>query len=182
MSCHLKMTKFFFQNHRTVTEDQNILWNKVKQFELDDPTDSMTFSERLARENGWTIEYTLRTIEEYKKFIFLLCVSTHPLTPSDQVDQVWHLHLIYTQSYWTDFCQNTIGRPIHHGPTKGGGIENDKFTDWYEKTKELYRSLFEIEPPDDIWLDSKTRFSEINFQRVNLHRNWIVKKPNLLKK
>lgn len=165
-----------------MNNDQNTLWGKIKKFELDDPSDSLTFTDRLARENGWTVEYSVRAIEEYKKFMFLLCIANHPLTPSDQVDQVWHLHLIYTHSYWEEFCNDILGKPIHHGPTKGGDGENNKFTDWYERTKELYRSIFASEPPGDIWLDSKTRFSEINFQRVNLHKNWIVKKPNLLKK
>jgi hypothetical protein len=165
-----------------MTAEQNLLWEKIKRFELDDPGDSLTFTDRLARENGWSTEYTVRTIDEYKKFMFLLCISQHPLTPSDQVDQVWHLHLIYTQSYWEEFCKDTLGKQIHHGPTKGGGNEQDKFTNWYEKTKELYQSIFEAAAPGDIWPDNNTRFSEINFQRVNLHRNWIVKKPNLRKK
>ena len=163
-----------------MTQDQEELWGKIKDFELDEPSVSLTFTDRLARENGWTIEYSIRTVDEYKKFIFLLCIAEHPLTPSDQVDQVWHLHLLYTQSYWIDFCQNTIARQIHHGPTEGGVAENNKFTNWYEKTRELYKLIFGIEAPFDIWLPSKIRFSEINYQRINLDRNWIVKKPSFL--
>ncbi len=100
-----------------MTEAQEILWKKIKEFEIDEPSSALTFTERLARENGWTIEFTLRAIEEYKKFMFLICIAEHPLTPSDQIDQVWHLHLLYTQSYWNDFCKNTLNKTIHHGPT-----------------------------------------------------------------
>lgn len=82
-----------------MTAEQEILWNKIRTFELDDPTISLTFTNRLARENGWILEYALRTVDEYKKFMFLLCLADHPLTPSDQIDQVWRLHLLYTQSY-----------------------------------------------------------------------------------
>jgi len=153
------------------------LWDKVKSFELDDPQSSLSFTDRLTRENGWKIQYTTRTIYEYKKFIYLLLISRHPLTPSDQIDQVWHLHLLYTKSYWEDFCQNTLGQMIHHGPTRGGMNEQEKFTDWYEKTKQLYQKTFNQIPPKDIWPSSKTRFSEINFQRVNLDKFWIIKKP-----
>ncbi|MCX5952813.1 MAG: hypothetical protein NTZ40_04815 [Cyanobacteria bacterium] len=32
-------------------------------------------------------------IEEYRKFVFLALVAGHQITPSDQVDQVGHLHL-----------------------------------------------------------------------------------------
>ncbi len=165
-----------------MTSEQELLWNKIHSFELDDPSNSLTFTDRLARENGWTIEYSLRTIEEYKKFMFLLCIANHPLTPSDQVDQVWHLHLLYTHSYWIEFCKDTLNKQIHHGPTKGGSNENSKFTDWYEKTKQLYKTIFVQTPPVDIWLPSEIRFSETNFQRVNLDRNWIIKKPLIRKK
>jgi hypothetical protein len=102
------------------------LWDKLEEFQLDDFDSTFTFTDRLCRENGWKYEYAVRVINEYKKFIFLICISDHPLTPSDQVDQVWHLHLLYTRSYWTDFCKNTLGREIHHGPTKGGKNEKEK--------------------------------------------------------
>lgn len=160
-----------------MNHEQLKLWNEIKNFELDEPEISFSFTDRLARENGWTIEYSIRAILEYKKFIFLLTISSQPLTPSDQVDQVWHLHLLYTQSYWEDFCENTIKRKIHHGPTKGGATEKANFTNWYEQTKELYLKTFHSEPPNDIWPSSAIRFSEIEFERVNMKRNWIIKKP-----
>lgn len=70
-----------------MTEKQLNLWNKIKNFELDESEISLNFTDRLARENGWSIEYAIRAIYEYKKFIFLLTISNHSLTPSDQVDQ-----------------------------------------------------------------------------------------------
>ncbi|MES2733443.1 MAG: hypothetical protein V4714_16985 [Bacteroidota bacterium] len=154
-----------------------MIWDKIRSFELDDPAAALTFTDRLARENGWGLAFAVRAVAEYKKFIFLLCNSDHPLTPSDQVDQVWHLHLLYTQSYWVDFCQHTLGRQIHHGPTKGGQSEQDKYTNWYEKTKERYQSVFHQLPPEDIWPSNEIRFKDIHFQRVNLNRHWVIKKP-----
>jgi hypothetical protein len=165
-----------------LTEEQTLQWQKIKAFELNDPQATLSFTDRLARENGWTLEYSLRTILEYKKFIFLICCAKHPLTPSDQVDQVWHLHLIYTRSYWIDFCEHTLHQQIHHGPTQGGLAEQGKFTDWYLKTKELYQHLFEQEPPADIWPDEDSRFTDIHFQRINRQKNWILKKPKLFNK
>ena len=160
-----------------MNDEQQKLWIEIRNFELDDPGLSLSFTDRLARENGWTIEYSVRSILEYKKFILLLIFANNPLTPSDQVDQVWHLHLLYTQSYWDEFCGKTLNRKIHHGPTKGGEIEKNKFTNWYKVTKELYAETFNEKPPNDIWPTSKIRFSEIEFERVNLKRNWIIKKP-----
>ncbi len=143
---------------------------------MDDPESEFSFTERLARENSWSLSYATRVVLEYKKFIFLVCVAKHPLTPSDQVDQVWHLHLIYTESYWSDLCADTLGRKIHHGPTKGGKQEKEKYYNWYEETKKLYGEIFETIPPSDIWPSSKIRFGELNFTRVNLHRNWVIPK------
>lgn len=152
------------------------LWDKIKKFSLDDPGSKFSFTNRLSRENAWSLEFSLRVVFEYKRFMFLINIADHPLTPSDQVDQVWHLHLIYTESYWVDFCQNTMNRNIHHGPTKGGGAEREKYVNWYEKTKELYQLKFNEAPPEDIWPPDAIRFGEINFTRVNTHRNWIIKK------
>ena len=159
-----------------MTSDQLAQWQKVHAFEIDDPGSAFTFSDRLARENGWSMQYTLRAVREYKKFMFLLIVAEHPLTPSDQVDQVWHLHLLYTRSYWIEFCRNTLGREIHHEPTMGGAKEGAKFDNWYDRTKVTYKTFFDRDPPEDIWPSNKVRFSEINFQRVNLDRHWIIKK------
>ena len=164
----------------TTTEKE--LWYKIQNFQIDDSSSEFAFSDRLGRENGWSRDFCLRTIEEYKRFIFLICISDHPLTPSDQVDQVWHLHLLYTQSYWIELCRNTINRDIHHGPTRGGIREKRKFKNWYERTKELYKNTFDQITPDDIWPNSKKRFGEINFQRVSLLKNWIIPKPRFLKR
>jgi hypothetical protein len=165
-----------------MTETNNILWQKINRFQLDEPGVDLSFSDRLARENGWTLQYALRSVQEYKKFMFLICIAPHPLTPSDQVDQVWHLHLLYTQSYWKDFCGAVLGREVHHGPTKGGGAERDKFTDWYAKTKELYAQIFKEQPPADIWPPSSIRFGKTNFKRINVDDNWIIPKPKIKRK
>ena len=123
------------------------LWETIRRFSLDDPAAAFSFTDRLARENGWPLDLALRAVEEYKRFMFLLCVTDEPLTPSDEVDQVWHLHLLYTRSYWIDFCQHTLARPIHHGPARGGAQEQDKFTDWYGRTLTQYAAVFGAPPP-----------------------------------
>ncbi|WP_165824111.1 hypothetical protein [Pseudochryseolinea flava] len=47
-------------------QEQQALWFKIKDFELDDPESAYTFSDRLAHENGWSLQYALRAIDEYK--------------------------------------------------------------------------------------------------------------------
>jgi len=76
-----------------MTKEQKQLWDKISHFKIDDENIHFTFSKRLARENKWSLEYSKKVIEEYKKFIFLCCVTKTGVTPSDQVDQAWRLHL-----------------------------------------------------------------------------------------
>ena len=163
-----------------MSSDYAEIWEKINRFELDDPGSSYSFSDRLARENNWHLDFALRVIDEYKKFIFLQCIATHPLTPSDHVDQAWHLHLLYTRSYWIDLCDKTLGRHIHHGPTKGGAREQDKFEDWYNKTLDLYTQTFHHSPPSDIWPSSEKLFRDIHFARINVRNNWVIAKPKFL--
>ncbi|MCA9160733.1 MAG: hypothetical protein KDA51_00850 [Planctomycetales bacterium] len=88
------------------------LWSQLELFQLDVPTHGLVFSERLARENAWSPSYTRRAIAEYKRFLYLAMTSSHVVCPSDAVDQVWHMHLTYTRSYWNDLCGELLGRPL----------------------------------------------------------------------
>jgi len=116
-------------------------------------------------------------MDEYHRFILLARTTGHPVTPSDQVDQVWHLHLLYTRSYWGDLCERILGRPLHHGPTKGGQEESGKYQDWYRQTKESYLKVFGEPPPEDIWPPASVRFGQdLTFRRVNMARNYVVSK------
>lgn len=159
-------------------DSERALFDRISQFTFDEGGEELTFAGRLTRENGWTTAYSRRVIDEYRRFVFLAMVAGHPVTPSDQVDQVWHLHLTYTRCYWDRFCGEVLGRPLHHGPTRGGSSEATKFDCWYRKTQESYRRIFGEDPPDDIWPDSSIRFGrDLHFQRTNLRRNWVIPKP-----
>jgi len=122
-----------------MTPEQAKLWERIRLFSPDEPGDAYIFSERLAYENRWSYEYALRALEEYKRFMFLICASGQQLTPSDQVDQVWHLHLLYTKSYWDEFCETILGRKVHHMPTRGGQQESARFQHLYRQTLDIYR-------------------------------------------
>lgn len=158
------------------------MWVKLEGFQLDKENAVFGFSTRLVRENGWTRAYTARVIREYKRFILLAMHAGHPVTPSDEVDQAWHLHMVHTRSYWEDLCRDTLRRPLHHGPTQGGESESEKFADWYQKTRDSYARLFGEEPPADIWPPGSTRFDPTSrFERVNRARFWLVPKIALRK-
>jgi uncharacterized protein (TIGR04222 family) len=154
------------------------LWSRIDAFEIDGPSPvALPFSARLAREHGWTREYAARVVREYKRFVFLAMTAGEPVCPSEDVDAAWHLHLTYTRSYWTRFCGEVLGRPLHHDPTKGGSKEQSKHLRMYAFTFEAYRKAFGTEPPSDIWPDAESRFGPDAKQRVvNTARNWVVPK------
>lgn len=116
---------------------QSALWARLAALDLDGPA-ALSFSHRLARDNGWPLAFARRVVLEYKKFVYLAATCGHPVTPSDEVDQAWHLHLVYTRSYWDELCGQVLGFALHHGPTKGGAAEGHKFQDWYAATQQSY--------------------------------------------
>ncbi len=138
----------------------------------------LTFTERLARENGWEPAFAGRVVEEYRRFVFLAMTAGHPVTPSEHVDQAWHLHLTYTRSYWERFCNGVLPRPLHHEPTKGGADEGEKFDGQYNRTLESYERAFGDAAPSDIWPPASIRFGhDLQQVRVNVNDVWTIPKP-----
>jgi uncharacterized protein (TIGR04222 family) len=153
------------------------LWEKLERLQLDDDNAVFDFSARLSKENGWSREFTSRVIQEYKRFLLLAMHAGHPVTPSEAVDQVWHLHLVYTRSYWQVLCGQILGRSLHHEPTKGGAMEGGKFREQYQRTLESYRRLFGEEPPADVWTSVEHCFRPKAFRWVDVSRRWVLPKP-----
>jgi hypothetical protein len=153
------------------------MWDKLNDFSLDIPEVDFSFSDRLARENGWSKEYANCVITEYKKFVFLSATSGKSLTPSDEVDQAWHMHMIYSRSYWNEMCKGILGGfMLHHGPTKGGKLEAERFHDQYQYTLDLYADVFNENPPSDIWPSVEKRFSPMDYKRIDVTKNIILNK------
>ncbi|MEO1528969.1 MAG: TIGR04222 domain-containing membrane protein [Planctomycetota bacterium] len=148
---------------------------RVESFDIDPGEKAFSFTDRLARENDWTPELAARVVREYKRFCVLAMRAGHPVTPSEFVDQAWHLHLTYTRSYWERFCGETLGGPLHHEPTTGGNREGEKFRDWYATTLESYWRLFGEEPPEAIWPSPEARFRHAGQWRwINVGHHWVI--------
>ncbi len=119
-------------------------------------------------------------MEEYRRFAFMGVAATHPVSPSQAVDEAWHLHLLYTEDYWKRFCGEFLGKQFHHNPSKGGRSESAKFEDWYDKTLSTYRELFQEEPPSDIWPSpAKKKTLHHDIVRVDRVRHWLIPKPRI---
>jgi hypothetical protein len=152
------------------------LYGKLKAFKLDFPGDIMPFSAKLAWEYRWSQIYTLRVIQEYKKFIFLAVVADHIVSPSAVVDRVWHQHLLFTHSYWDDLCGKVLNKPLHHTLGSGGKQEAMKNYHLYERTLETYQQYFGI-PPADIWDAPPMRSRNRSYQWIDRDRYWIIPNP-----
>ncbi len=156
------------------------LWKRIDTFELDDPNAASQFTDRLARENRWPRSFAKRAVQEYKRFVYLAAISRAPVTPSDVVDQVWHLHLTFTRSYWDGLCNGVLRKPLHHGPTMGGRAEDAKYRTQYAATRALYRAEFGTEPPLAFWPHETDRFAAAQHQRwVDTRTHLILRKPKL---
>lgn len=154
------------------------LWQRIETFAIDPAGATLTFADRLARENGWSRGYARRVADEYKRFVFLAMVAGHEVTPSDEVDEAWHLHLTYTRSYWDDLCRNVLGKPLHHIPTRGGPSERSRHVEQYNRTLASYEEYFGHVPPADIWPPAEARFSKDKHHvRINRGHVWLIPKP-----
>ena len=160
------------------TSSPQELWERLRTFDFDLGPSAFTFRDRLARENGWTRARADRVIGEYRRFLLLAAAAGHPVSPSEDVDAAWHLHLTYTRSYWDDLCGRILPAPLHHGPTRGGAAERAKFDDWYARTLASYTRMFGEAPPADVWPDAAARAAaRPRYARVDVGAAWIVPKP-----
>ena len=155
------------------------LLEQIEGFDIDGGPASLPFAHRLALENGWSRGYSERVVAEYKRFVYLAMTAGHPVTPSEDIDEAWHLHLTYTDSYWNRMCAEILPRPLHHNPTKGGAAEDAKFFDWYTCTLDSYRTEFGEEPPSDVWPTPRVRFAtSLERRKVNPEDCWIIPKAS----
>jgi hypothetical protein len=129
------------------------LYDRIMAFSFDG-----AFVQRLMREMKRPEAFVLLAIAEYRRFLFLKQTVPHPVVPSRRVDQVWHLHLLYTRSYWDDLCTVVLQAPLHHHPGTSAGTPDDYFWQGYEETLKSYGHVFGQVPPVEFWPQAKVQF------------------------
>ena len=143
-----------------LVDNQKEKYRRICDFVIPSMEDRDAFISRLCRENGWLDSYALRVIDEYKRFLFLALLEPKMVSPSRHVDRAWHLHLLFTRSYWESFCGKLLQEPIHHQPST---VVNESK---YAKTLELYNSTYGETPPKDIWPDWNHMQSVMGVDRI----------------
>jgi len=142
--------------------EQYEVWGKLIKFEF-----PKGFKERLAKEKGWDASFTEDAMNEYLKFMFLTKFADHGVTPSEIVDEVWHLHLIYSASYWDDLCDRILHKKVHHTP--GTGDDGDVYQKQYIKTLESYKTAFG-KPDSRYWATPKVQESRAEVKKSFMER------------
>ncbi|HEY9600482.1 MAG TPA: hypothetical protein V6C85_02655 [Allocoleopsis sp.] len=68
---------------------------------------------------GWTERQALKAIDCYKAFLFVSYLYPEVLlVPTQEIDRVWHCHILHTRKYRQD-CQMLFGYFIDHEPESG---------------------------------------------------------------
>jgi hypothetical protein len=148
------------------------LWRRIEQHDLE-PDQALDFTRRLARDHAWTLAFARNAIAEYRRFCFLAVASADPVTPSEAVDEVWHLHLTYSRDYWDRWCAGVLCARLHHDPTLGGPDEQAKFRRQYALTLARYEAFFG--PPSAVfWPATHERFAPRPRFRTIDGRQWLL--------
>lgn len=65
---------------------------------------------------GWSQQQAFQAIERYKAFLFVSYLYPELLlVPAQDIDRVWHCHILHTRQYRQD-CDWLFGRFIDHAP------------------------------------------------------------------
>ena len=151
------------------TSEDRSLWLRLRDHPFEDATLDLDFTRRLARDRAWTLAFARAAVEEYRCFCFLAVVSPTPVTPSEEVDEVWHQHLVYSRDYWDLWCGVALGRALHHDPTPGGRTAGQTYRAQYAATLALYERYFGA-PPLALWPATHRRFRAPRFRTVDRER------------
>ncbi len=101
------------------------------------------------------------------------------MTPSEEVDQVWHLHLTFSRDYWDVWCSEVLGTKLHHDPTQGGPAEQARYRSQYGATLAAYERHFGL-PPEVYWPSTYQRFRHAQrFRTVDTGRVFLISLPRL---
>jgi uncharacterized protein (TIGR04222 family) len=158
-------------------EPADARWQRIRAHRFDDSSLPLDFVARLAREQGWSRADAEAAIDEYRRYCWLACAGLGEMTPSVEVDEVWHLHLTYTRDYWERWCGEALSMPLHHDPTGGTRADGHRYAEQYAATLAAYTEHFG-HPPRRWWPDPAERFAApARFRRVDTHRTWLLPRP-----
>jgi hypothetical protein len=100
---------------------------------------------------GWTRQQVDRAIVNYKRFLLLLYLYPNSaIVPTQEIDQVWHQHILDTRKYAQD-CQWLFGYFVHHYPYFGmeSDAEPHALEAAFSRSQTLFAEHFGIDLKED---------------------------------
>lgn len=86
------------------------LWGKVEQLNLN------LVRDRLLLKHKWSEKRADAAIGGYRQYLYLTQMYGKPISPTGDIDEVWHEHILHTNKYSLD-CNFLFGKFLHHFPT-----------------------------------------------------------------
>ncbi|MDY6897549.1 MAG: glycine-rich domain-containing protein-like [Cyanobacteriota bacterium] len=129
---------------RGLSQDNQLFIGKLKQLDLR----SIAYELMHASEGEkLTFEQTKQALNHYSMFLCL--INLYPerqLVPTQQIDRVWHSHILDTMKYAED-CQMLFGRFIHHFPYLGkrGKVDQKNLYTAFRETQKLFQQHFNVD-------------------------------------
>lgn len=129
---------------RSLSQDNQLFISKLKQLDLRAIAYELMNS---SAGEKWTFEQTNRAIYHYSMFLYL--INLYPdrkLVPTEEIDRVWHHHILDTMKYAED-CEILFGRFIHHFPYFGkrGKVDKSNLNAAFNQTQLLFMEHFGID-------------------------------------
>ncbi len=100
----------------------------------------------VARE-GWSRAHAEEAIQQYRNYLILLLKNPgKTLPPSEDIDEVWHTHVLHTREYRSD-CERIFGHYVDHEPAsnpplKKGGQGGFDYATAFAETQALHKHEF----------------------------------------
>lgn len=86
------------------------LWNNIQKLDL------QLIIDRMLVKHEWSLERTQQSIIEYRRYLYMTQKFDSSISPTKDVDMIWHEHILHTNKYAID-CNKLFGRFLHHLPT-----------------------------------------------------------------
>ncbi|MEO0913544.1 MAG: hypothetical protein AAFY59_11225 [Pseudomonadota bacterium] len=135
------------------------LWFRLQGYPLGGLADGYLHSRAFAAETGWKPAYTEAVVEEYRKFLYLACVSDGAAMPPPDVDYLWSLHRERSrETYIEALCVGVLDKLVKH-PGTSGKLSKSAFKRHFSATRKLYQEEFGEAPAPAVW-GGQTRFSK----------------------
>ena len=113
------------------------VWDAVQTLDLHSVTS------QLLNRKGWSPDRVAAAVRRYRGFLYLtLARVVRDICPTEEVDEVWHQHILNTKQYAAD-CERLGGEFIHHLPSSGADPEeSETLGDLFFSTWVAYETEF----------------------------------------